>query len=273
MINVLSLNDPLQGCSSEQLCHNIAPLQRQGIDLLCCQSIAHNLTSCDSTAADDSRQLSKVLGLTCSCFAAGKHTDAAGTLEEQHTLNGLAILTGTGVWTLNSGSFVVGEGDCEEVVLFALVRKNGNSVLVLNLHLSPLAEQQEMQLAQLFQNSLLREAYGAVVLSANRAVSLGSKRWQSLSGPSLYGSQHLLSAPAGGDGLLCLLTPRFGAASEVAVHQSRIGLGANPEGRPVPGLAFTLDIKRCTADRRSRPSFPLSFREQWLGYRDSRAFA
>lgn len=273
MMRVLSLNDPLKSISSEELCSRIAPLQRDGIDLLCCQSIAHNLTSCGSVAVDDSRQLSKVLGLTCSCFAAGKHPDSVATIEEQRTLKGLAILTGTGVWTLNSGSFVVGEGESEEVVLFALVRKNGNSVLVLNLHLSPLAEQQEMQLAQLFQNPLLREAYGAVVLSANRAISLSTQQWQRLSWPSLYGSQHLLSAPAGGDGLLCLLSTRYGAATEVKVSQSRIGLGAGPEDDSIPGLAFALDIKRCTKDRHSRPSFPLSFREQWLGYRDSRAFA
>lgn len=273
MMRVLSLNDPLKSFSSEQLCDHIAPLQREGIDLLCCQSIAHNLTSRDGAAVDDSRQLSRVLGLTCSCFAAGKHPASVATLEEQRTLKGLAILTGNGVWTLNSGSFVVGEGESEEVVLFALVRKNGNSVLVLNLHLSALPEQQEVQLAQLFQNPLLREPYGAVVLSANRAINLSAKKWQSLSWPSLYGSQHLLSAPAGGDGLLCLLSTRYGAATEVNVLQSRIGLGAGPQDNAIPGLAFALDIKRCKADRRSRPSFPLSFREQWLGYRDSRAFA
>lgn len=273
MMRVLSLNDPLKSISSEELCSRIAPLQRDGIDLLCCQSIAHNLTSRGSVAVDDSRQLSKVLGLTCSCFAAGKHPDSVTTIEEQRTLKGLAIFTGTGVWTLNSGSFVVGEGESEEVVLFALVRKNGNSVLVLNLHLSPLPEQQEVQLGQLFHNPLLREHYGAVVLSANRAISLSTQQWQRLSWPSLYASQHLLSAPAGGDGLLCLLNTRYGTTTEVKVSQSCIGLGADPEDDSIPGLAFALDIKRCTKDRRSRPSFPLSFREQWLGYRDSRAFA
>lgn len=50
MMRVLSLNDPLKSFSSEQLCDHIAPLQREGIDLLCCQSIAHNLTSRDGAA-------------------------------------------------------------------------------------------------------------------------------------------------------------------------------------------------------------------------------
>lgn len=272
MISVLSLNEPLNALTSEELRTRIAPLHREGIDLLCCQSIAHNLEPDDGAAVDDSRQLSRVLGLTCSCFAAGRQA-APLTAHPHRTLNGLAILTGTGVWTLNSGSFVVGEGESEEVVLFALVRKNGSSVLVLNLHLSPLPEYQEMQLSQLFHNPLLKEPYGAVVLSANRAAALSPKRWQSMSAPSLYATQHHLCDPAGADGLLCLLTVRNGATSEVTVEQSKVGLCGNREGGAVPGLAFALDIKRCTKDRRSRPSFPLSFREQWLGYRDSRAFA
>lgn len=272
MISVLSLNDPLKALTSEELRTRIAPLHREGIDLLCCQSIAHNLEPGEEAAVDDSRQLSRVLGLTCSCFAAGRQM-APETSKQHRTLKGLAILTGPGVWTLNSGSFVVGEGEGEEVVLFALVRKNGSSVLVLNLHLSAVPECQEVQLGQLLSNALLKEPYGAVVLSANRAVALSATKWQSLSAPSLYAVRHQLAAATGADGLLSLLTTRIASASEVTVVPAKTGRGAHPEGNAIPGLAFALDIKRCVAERRSRPSFPLSFREQWLGYRDSRAFA
>jgi len=176
MIRIMTLDGALSnGQSPEALRARIEPQRRGGIDLLCCQSVrhaAHAPANADMDAsAAASRRLSDALGLTCSCFAAGRRQGRSA---------GLAILTGTGVWMLNSGSFAVGEGDEEAVVQFGLVRKNGASVLALNLHLADSPQAQARQLADLFAHSLLKDPYGAVALCADRPARISFKEWQAL---------------------------------------------------------------------------------------------
>jgi hypothetical protein len=38
-------------------------------------------------------------------------------------------------------------------------------------------------------------------------------------------------------------------------------------------MTLEFDIQRMVSGKRIRPHFPLSFREQWLGYKEHRAFA
>lgn len=268
MLHVMTLDAAQDAASPERLRAGVQSLRHVGIDLLCCQSTRHCTDGQDETG----RLFTETLGMTYSCFAAGRHH---GVILPNGTtiVRGLAMLTGSGVWVLNSGSFTVDKGDEEEVVQFAVIRKNGASVLALNLHLAPLPETQVSQLRELFAHPLLKERYGAVVLCADRPVALSPKGWRGLAMSSNYGLHGQAPPSANGPGLLCLLVARAEALSEVIVRP------ADPDSLPLAAssalvaTAMTFDMQRVVADKRKRPSFPLSFREQWLGYREHRAFA
>ena len=260
MFRITTLNKPCHHLSAEELSSQMAPLLHEGIDLLCCQSIAHGSMYQDSHQPNETDRLAKHLNLTCSCFAADRQ-QVSGSKTDRIPLRGQAIFTGPGVWMLNSGSFVIGAGSCEQVVLFALVRKNGASVLVFNFHLADSAKKQELQLADLFQHPLLKEAYGAVALCTDQKSPLSSKKWLNLTATSCYTP---FQFDAGDNGLLGLFSAKNGAI---------INIPMQPTQEVLPGRSLDVEIKRTFTSKRSRPSFPLSFREQWLGYRDNRVFA
>jgi len=270
MIRVMTLDASTQNqASPHRLRTRFQPLRQDGIDLLCCQSIRHSMDGKENF----SHLLSETLGLTSSCFAAGRH-QAEPLAEGNHAARGLAMLTGSGVWVLNSGSFFVGDAEEEEVVQFALIRKNGASVLALNLHLAAARQAQARQLRDLFLNPLLRDKYGAVVLCADRPAAVPLKEWQSLTARSNY-CLHDKQLPAThGSGLLCLLTARAETVSVVTIRPPELIPPASGKNAAIPpGMTMALEIQRRSADKRSRPFFPLSFREQWLGYKEHRAFA
>lgn len=269
MIHVMTLDAGMQHAASpDRLQAGLQPLRQAGIDLLCCQSTRH----CTEGRDETSRLFTEMLGMTYSCFAAGRHHGAI--LPNGTTMvRGLAMLTGSGVWVLNSGSFTVGKADEEEVVQFALIRKNGASVLALNLHLAPLPEAQVRQLRELFAHPLLKERYGAVVLCADRPVALSPKEWRGIAMLSNYGLHSQALPSASDSGLLCLLVARAEALSEVIVRPADPAALPIAATAPPAGMTVAFDLQRVVADKRNRPSFPLSFREQWLGYREHRAFA
>ena len=265
MIQVMTLNAAQAGPSIDSLRE---PAGQGAIDLLCCQSLTHT----PDGRVELRRQLSATLGLTCSCFVAGRpHPRSAS--DGNTAGKGLATFTGSGVWVLNSGSFTVGEEDEETLVQFALIRKYGASVLALNLHLGISHQAQIRQLRDLFAHSLLREPYGAVALCADRTAVLTGKEWLGLTARSPYTLSRTPLTLTGG-GLLGLLTARCPTVSAVIVRQPDPILYPDAEQAPaLPALTMTFEIQRIVANRPNRPTFPLSFREQWLGYRKHRAFA
>ena len=248
----------LDAAQAEDLLHNAdneaeAP-GLSAIDVLCCQSLVHDREG--RTPVSD--LLADRLGLRCSCFARARHHGERGS-----NARGPALLTAGGLWVLNSGSFAVGASGQEATVQFALIRKRSASVLVLNLHLAAAPPIRKAQLASLFTYSLLREPYGAVVLCADRAAALYAKEWQALTAPSSYCPCHVREDAAGG--MLCLLKARSAPMATVTVS------AGTPSS--LPGTSLGFEVERVSADKISRPAFPLSFREQWLGYREHRAFA
>jgi len=259
MFRITTLNTPCSQVCAEELCKQMSPLSNQGIDMLCCQSIAHASSSRLKAHNNETQQMAEHLHLTCSCFAADRQHNNEST-PETLPLRGQAIFTGPEIWVLNSGSFVIGEGDSEETVLFALVRKNGASVLVFNFHLADSPGKQEEQLSCLFQHTLVKKAYGAVVLCSDRTSWLSPPKWQHITATSCYTPFQFESSD---NGLLSLFHPKN---SSITNHPLDLD-------RSVPGLTLSVEIKRTVKSRRSRPSFPMSFREQWLGYRDNRVFA
>jgi hypothetical protein len=130
---------------------------------------------------------------------------------------------------------------------------------VFNFHLADTVKKQELQLTQLFQQNILKEPYGAVALCTDQPSLLSQKKWVSITSNSSY---QPYECETSNKGMLGLFKAANGSITRYA--QEHDGL---------PGLNLLVDVHRTAKSRRSRPSFPLSFREQWLGYRDNRAFA
>jgi len=244
------------------------------LDVLCCQSI----TSSRTDNGDPTRVLAATLGMTSSCFAASRQQPPA-TGRQTAAIRGLALLTGAEVWMLNSGSFPLpGDREAEDgVAQFGLIRKTNASVLILNCQLATSVASQQRQLRTLFSHPLLKESYGAVVLAADQQIGLAAKNIRPLSLGSNYRLRRSLTVPSPGpvQGMLCLLAARE-TESQVSIRAA----GAAPalalpggyrSGRT--GKILEFEVERIAPDPKHRLSMPLSFREQWLGGREQRAFA
>lgn len=247
----------------------IEPLPQASLDVLCC----HSITSSRTDNGDPTRVLATALGMTSSCFAASRRQPAT-TGRLVPAIRGLAILTGASVWMLNSGSFPLpGDQEAEDgVAQFGLIRKDNASVLILNCQLATSAASQQRQLCALFSHPLLKEQYGAVVLAADQQIVLAAKKIRPLTLGSNYRLRHSLTAVSPGpvEGMLCLLAARE-AAAMVSVRAAGTLPGGYRSGRTGHRLEF--EVERIAPDPKHRLSMPLSFREQWLGGREHRAFA
>jgi len=276
MIKIMTLdNGAVPACPTKRQTQSIEPLRHTAIDVLCCQAIRRSL---DDTG-DPTRGLAEALGMTYSCFAASGHRQTGGGRRVKE-ICGLAILTGAEVWMLNSGSFPIpGDREGEDwVAQFALIRKNGVSVLILNFQIGASAQTQQLQLLALLSHPLLKERYGAVVLSADQPIVLSAKKLRAITTRSDYGLQRgLTPAPTcPGQGMLCLLTARE-ATAKVTVGNSgtlrTVGKADSPRIGET-GLTLEFEVQRIVSDPKNRIYMPLSFREQWLGGRENhRAFA
>ena len=217
MIRVMTLDTVERpGHTTNRLPQRLAPKEPANIDILCCQSIRRSMDGNE----DLTDTLAQSFGLTCSCFAAHRLRQGQPDQRPQSGVSGLAIMVGNGVWMLNSGVFPVpGDQEGEEsIVQFALVRKKGASVLVLNLQIAAAKAAQREQMHALFSHPLLKEQYGAVVLCADRQTTLSAKALQAITTRSEYVLRSSLkpAQPDSGKGMMCLLTTREQAATAVA---------------------------------------------------------
>jgi hypothetical protein len=166
---------------------------------------------------------------------------------------------------------MVGEEEEATIVQFTLIRKHGASVLAFNLHLGFSREIQRRQLHDLFAHPLLREPYCAVALCTDRTAMLTAKQWKGLASRSRYTLHHAPLTSATG-GLLGLFT--FSTDPVSAVTNYLPGSIACPMAEQAQtALTMTFELERIVSNTPNRLTFPLSFRERWLGYREHRSFA
>ena len=270
MIRVMTLDvGATQGHEAKRLRAAMEGVRQAGIDLLCCQSVGRG----GQHGEEASRMLAEATGLTCSCFVPA----GPGQGGSEGSRGGLAILTGAGTWTLNSGSLglALEPGGAERLAQFALVRKGMASMLVLNLQLAATASEQVGQLRGLFDHSLLKDPYGAVVLCADRQPLLEEVEFKAMAGRVGYAPRRSMFATAAGatEGLLCLLATRDSGQFDLTLGVQEPWWPGVTQGKAVPpGLAIAFALNRSN-QKRTRPFLPLSFREQWLGSRENyRAF-
>ena len=257
MIRAVTLNNnDGQENPTPDLLARVAQLGQSKIDILCCQGVWHAMDDSE----DETRKIAKSLRMNYSIFAAN-HTRKRKTKQNVNGVRGLAILTGTGIWPLNSGSFQgVDDSDGSRgIVQFALVRKNAASMLVLNLQLCESKQSQLLQLDALFSHPMLKERYGAVVLCGDRRTRLSAKELQTITKRSSYTSHSPPpTASSVGDGLLWLLVAGKQPLASVTIHNQQ----------PSSSLEFELD--RISQDKNFRPYYlPLSFEEQRSVYKTS----
>ncbi|MGI6656795.1 MAG: hypothetical protein ACOX5Z_08260 [Desulfobulbus sp.] len=255
MITVMTLNTT--GRSPAKMRERLAPLHRK-VDLLCCRSDALAREERRSRAARSAPAAADALGLACSCLVPLRPLRRNEQADPSAPEQGLAMFTGPELWMLNSGSFTVaGSG----VVQFAVLRKQGRSLLALNAHLAGSRPQQHKEmLAELFRHPRVQETYGAMVLCIDSVPQLDRDQWLRLSASSPY-RPHSAVLSSVDDGLLCLYAHKNWA--------SQLAKPTVLQAAPAPALTFAAH-RVTSSSKHQRTVFPLSFREQWLGYRELR---
>ena len=269
MIKVMTVNtgdQPHPATGRLQDC--LTPLRHAQLDILCCQSLPRSMDGSE----DLTPLLSRSLGMTSSCFAVHRRFSKEHEQGKGES-SGLAILTGTEVWMLNSGSLSIpDEAEGEEWIgQFALVRKNSTSILVLNLQIASSPQDQSLQLRAVFAHPLLKEHYGAVVLCGDRHPEICAKELRASTARSNYALDSGTTPAAPGKGMLYLLTARD--QPEVTVTTGKAGASRTVAslGRPdcpQPGPWIEFEVNRIPEAKKARRYMPLSFREQWLGYKE-----
>lgn len=237
---------------------HLEPRSLAGADVVCCRALVRP----DGESGGRIRRVLEGLGLTCSCFVPDQALSKAGGEPA-----GLAILTGAGLWPLNSGRLrPSGEDrDLGAIVQFLHVRKQSASLLVLNLRLAPAPERQQALLGAVFAHPLFKERYSGVVLCSDGPVEVGERVLRGLARASGYAlcptaadSGPLLFVPAAGRGTTARVSPIESA-----------DLPATGCGR-----TLRLSIEHHPARSSDRLRVPLSYREQWLGSQECyRAYA
>lgn len=255
MIRAVTLNNnDGQRNATADLHERVAQLGQRQIDILCCQGIWRAMDDSE----DETQIIGKSLRMNYSIFAANR-TWERKTERKVNGVRGLAILTGTGIWPLNSGSFqgVDDPDGSKGIVQFALVRKNGASILVLNLQLCDSRQLQLLQLGALFSHPMLKERYGAVVLCGDRRTRLSAKELQTITKSSNYTSHSPPpSASSLGDGLLWILVAGNHPVASVTIHNQQ------------PSSSLEFEIDRISQDKNYKPYYlPLSFEEQRSAYK------
>lgn len=257
MIRVATLNNSNEhghGLALADLHARIAQLRLMEIDILCCQGVWR---ATDDREEDQTSLLSQSLQMNCSCFAAYRHRQSEKDRNPRGA-GGLAILTGTEMWPLNSGNLkgICGPDGSREIVQFAHVRKNGASVLVLNLQLCESRHLQLLQLGALFSHQMLKGRYGAVVLCSDRRTKLTEKELQTITKMSNYVAHSPApSASSTGEGMLWILVANKQPVASVTISNLQTG----------QSLEFKMD--RIAPDKNNKPYYALSFDEQWAGYK------
>ena len=161
-------------------------LREEKVDILCCQ---------EAFATDDDRYntaavLAKDLGMTSS-FSAARRKKRLFQDKRLECTSGMAILTGADTWMLYSGSFPLPETtkDRGRVAQFAVIRKKGNTILVINVHLSHLKNGGTLrreQMQEILSHASLDRSYGAVVLCGDFNAAPEEDDLKALRNPSGY---------------------------------------------------------------------------------------
>lgn len=244
----------------------VEPAERPLLDILCCQIKAEEALGAQGSLRD----LAASLQMSCSStmLATGKGTGQSETA--------LSIFTGSSVWVLNSGSITLSTVSREKHrVQFALVRKASIAVLVINMLCEAPQSERLALVHALFAHQLLKEQqYSAVILCAERGLNASRRETAQLATATGFKLHSNLKLAGTGGGALMLFMPQGQSAAAVVELGSQgaycLDAWAAPD-KDVLGEALMLEFQVQAVARKTRkkPRFPLSFAEQWAGYKEN----
>lgn len=139
-------------------------LKEENIDILCCQEVFHSLDGRYETAGKlaDSLDMSYI-------FSSARQKQRRLDGKWMESASGLAILTGPEVWLHTGGSFPLpsNKWDGGRIAQYAVLRRNGKKILVMNVHLSHLESAGLLRIEQLetvLAHPLMKKEFAAVFL-------------------------------------------------------------------------------------------------------------
>jgi len=155
-------------------------LKKEHFDILCCQETFRTLDGKYDTA----RTLAAGLGMSYS-FSAASPKKRLLSGNKIDSLSGLSILTGSKTCMIKSGSFPLPDKSKAKgsAAQFAIIRKNGDAILIINLFLSHLKNKKSMRIKQLqtiFSHPLVEKQYAAILVCGDINVNPKNKEFSFL---------------------------------------------------------------------------------------------
>lgn len=165
MLKVATINTwKCQGNYERRLQLLTEGFKRENYDILCCQESFRTIDGVYDTA----RTLATELGMTYS-FTGARQKKRVFRGKKIESQAGLTILTGPETSMIKSGSFPTPEKSKIKgsAAQFAIIRKNGDAVLILNIYLSHLPNKKKLrrkQLEAIFSHPIMEKQYAAIML-------------------------------------------------------------------------------------------------------------
>ena len=203
MIRIATIHHNCSSDHGRRLAQMARDTREHSPDILCFQNTA-------STPHVDHYDVIKTFASSVTMSYA--FTQVAADSHSGETTNngpvGLSILTGAGNWMLNSGSLSVADNDNNiRLAQFGVIRKDGDSVLVINAHFRGSLAARKTQLLYLLRLPLLRQQFGAIALCANLDNDLCSELIRASAG-LLKLQRHTAQEAAGGCNIPVILTQK-----------------------------------------------------------------
>lgn len=269
-------------------------LKDERFDILCCQESFRTLDGEHDTA----KALARRLGMSYSFSAAGRKKRMFHG-KKVESLAGMAILTGSQICMIKSGSFPLPEKSKANgcAAQFAIIRKNGDAILVVNLFLSHLQHKKDMrreQLQTIFSHPIMEKEFAAIVFCGDFNVKPESEEYRFFKQQSEFkikdgfikgGGNPRVSTLYNGrcfdeeqDGQhidhIFVLQKRQGPVAKMEFCNSRIIFDQVDEEALMPsdhfGVAFDLMLSRVGGDMKSQIYRYASFAQSWRKSREGR---
>ncbi len=266
MIRVASIDIPINSpdFNQEQV---IDIVRSQQMDIICWHGIACGRDSSQSTV----ESLAEALAMTCS-FSATKKPRQTDAKNQKTSPAGLAILTGPSTWMMYSGNVPLTEasGQQDGMAQFAIIRKNGDALLIINLNLDldldlTLTGQkaQQGQLETLFSHPIMAKQFAAIIIStASGAAPQRKKVLHLLKKSAPFGVRNglvgrLFRQQAAPDcGGLYILAARQNPVAKISICNSRFlhttDLPSTNHSPQATGVALDLGLSRIHRDETSQ---------------------
>ncbi len=264
MIRVASIDIPINSpdFNQEQV---IDIVHSQQMDIICWHGIACGRDNSQSTV----ESLAETLAMTCS-FSATKPRRQTDGKNRKTSPAGLAILTGPATWMMYSGNVPLtkASGQQDGMAQFAIIRKNGDALLIINLNLDldltlNGQQAQQRQLETLFSHPIMAKQFAAIIIStASGAAPQRKKVLHLLKKSAPFGVRNglvgrLFRQQAAPDcGGLYILAARQNPVAKISIRNSRFlhttDLPSTNHSPQATGVALDLGLSRIHRDETSQ---------------------